>query len=87
MAGYLWLSDGEVEGEGEYAEGSDVVCFFFLFFWGLVLVLGGWGMFYPLTSVRERKLLDRIPSRKIEQQVEFYNTYIYILTFPTPHHL
>lgn len=31
MAGYLWLSDGEVEGEGEYAEGSDVVCFFLLF--------------------------------------------------------
>lgn len=31
MAGYLWLSDGEVEGEGEYAEGSDVVCVFFFF--------------------------------------------------------
>lgn len=46
MAGYLWLSDGEVEGEGEYAEGSDVVCFFFLFLF-LGLVLGGWGEFCP----------------------------------------
>lgn len=42
MAGYLWLSDGEVEGEGEYAEGSDVVCFFLFFF----LVEGGAGEWF-----------------------------------------
>lgn len=44
MAGYLWLSDGEVEGEGEYAEGSDVVCFFFSFFF--FLVEGGVGEWF-----------------------------------------
>lgn len=77
MAGYLWLSDGEVEGEGEYAEGSDVVCFFlFLFcrawFWGV----GEW--FSPLTSVRERKLLNRIPSRKLSSKLSFtIHIYIY----------
>lgn len=42
MAGYLWLSDGEVEGKGEYAEGSDVVCFFFFFF-PFFLLKGGLG--------------------------------------------
>lgn len=44
MAGYLWLSDGEVKGEGEYAEGSDVVCFFFLLFF--FLVEGGVGEWF-----------------------------------------
>lgn len=41
MAGYLWISDGEVEGEGEYAEGSDVVCLFFIFYF--FLLKGGLG--------------------------------------------
>lgn len=73
MAGYLWLSDGEVEGEGEYAEGSDVVCFFLFFSFFFFLVEGGvWGgVVYPLTSVRERKLLDRIPSRKLSSKLNF----------------
>lgn len=53
MAGYLWLSDGEVEGEGEYAEGSDVVCFFFFSFF---FVEGGLGSgLAPDTSVCERE--------------------------------
>lgn len=55
MAGYLWISDGEVEGEGEYAEGSDVVCFFFFCFF---LLKGGLGSgLAPDTSVcaRERE--------------------------------
>lgn len=43
MAGYLWISDGEVEGEGEYAEGSDVVCLFFISFSFLGLGFGGLG--------------------------------------------
>lgn len=52
------------------------------------LLKGGLGSgLAPEECARERVLLDRIPSRKIEQQVEFYNTYINILTCPTPHHL
>lgn len=35
---------------------------------------------------RERKLLDRIPSRKLSSKLSF-TIHIFILTFPTPHHL
>lgn len=75
MAGYLWLSDGEVEGEGEYAEGSDVVCFFLsFFFWGVGF--GGLGIgLAPDECARERErerdLLDRIPSRKLSSKLSF----------------
>lgn len=72
MAGYLWLSDGEVEGEGEYAEGSDVVCLFLFF--SFVLLKGGLGSGLApdeCAREREREVLEGISSRKLSSKLSF----------------